>query len=115
FLLAHRELLVAVREAAFHADEPLNRVGQGALPLSRELLALEERLDLGLGFLEVTGKVHVEPPDAVLVVLDRLLAVVQGPGPFLDAPFLGGPQAYISRRLRKASLRIFRGRSQDRG
>ena len=89
FLLAHRELLVAVREAAFHADEPLNRVGQGALPLRRELLALEERLDLGLGFLEVTGKVHVEPPDAVLVVLDRLLAVVQGPGPFLDAPFLG--------------------------
>src|SRR5205807_759209 len=89
FLLAHRELLVAIREAAFHADEPLNRVGQGALPLRRELLALEERLDLGLGFLEVTGKVHVEPPDAVLVVLDRLLAVVQGPGPFLDAPFLG--------------------------
>src|SRR5438046_3506199 len=37
----------------------------------------------------MTGEVNVEPLDAVLVVLDRLLAVVQGPRPFLDAPFLG--------------------------
>ena len=46
-------------------------------------------MDLALGFLEVTGEVHVEPLDAVLVVLDRLLPVVQGPRPFLDASLLG--------------------------
>src|SRR5207302_1991471 len=73
-----RELLVSVRDAALHPDEPFDRVGEGPLPLGGQLLPLHEGLDLPFGVLQVTGQFEVEPLHPVLVLLDRLLPFVQG-------------------------------------
>src|SRR5438552_1192178 len=84
-----RELLVPVRDAALHPDEPFDRVGEGPLPLGGQLLPLHEGLDLPLGVLQVTGQFEVEPLHPILVLLDRLLPFVQGAGPILHALLLG--------------------------
>jgi len=72
-LFALRELLVAVREAAFHRHNTVDCVREGALPLGRKLLSLDERLDLPFGLLHVIHHLGFEVLQTLLGVLDRLL------------------------------------------